>query len=64
MDAHSGVLLYHYDIKEFEYYTVIFAVSRALGCLSNLVWSRALNYPIERPGSVDLDWFDEKFGGK
>jgi citrate synthase len=41
VDAHSGVLLYHYGMKEFDYYTVVFAVSRALGCMTNLVWSRA-----------------------
>eukprot|EP01015_Nassula_variabilis_P006545 TRINITY_DN1499_c0_g1_i4.p1 TRINITY_DN1499_c0_g1~~TRINITY_DN1499_c0_g1_i4.p1 ORF type:complete len:342 (+),score=53.94 TRINITY_DN1499_c0_g1_i4:67-1092(+) len=56
VDAHSGVLLYHYGFLEFEYYTVIFAVSRALGCLSNLVWARALNLPLERPNSIDLNW--------
>lgn len=45
VDAHSGVILYHYGLREFDYYTVIFAVSRALGACSSLVWSRALgNY--------------------
>ena len=42
VDAHSGVILYHYGLTEFDYYTVIFAVSRALGAVSSLVWSRAL----------------------
>lgn len=41
VDAHSGVLLYHYGVTEFDYYTVVFAVSRALGCMTNLFWSRA-----------------------
>lgn len=41
VDAHSGVLLYHYGMKEFDYYTVVFAVSRAIGCVSNLFWARA-----------------------
>eukprot|EP01017_Pseudomicrothorax_dubius_P017503 TRINITY_DN1970_c0_g1_i1.p1 TRINITY_DN1970_c0_g1~~TRINITY_DN1970_c0_g1_i1.p1 ORF type:complete len:452 (+),score=100.14 TRINITY_DN1970_c0_g1_i1:38-1393(+) len=59
VDAHSGVLLYHYGIKEFEYYTVVFAVSRALGCASNLVWARAFGLPIERPGSITIDWIRE-----
>ena len=49
-------------MKEIEYYSVVFGVSRALGCLSSLVWARALGLPIERPGSVDIDWFDNKFG--
>jgi citrate synthase len=62
VDAHSGVLLYHYGMKEFQYYTVVFAVSRALGCMANLVWSRAFGLPIERPGSVTLRWIEEKFG--
>ena len=62
VDAHSGVLLYHYGMKEFQYYTVVFAVSRALGCMANLIWSRAFGLPIERPGSVTLRWIEEKYG--
>eukprot|EP01015_Nassula_variabilis_P001859 TRINITY_DN10_c0_g1_i1.p1 TRINITY_DN10_c0_g1~~TRINITY_DN10_c0_g1_i1.p1 ORF type:complete len:477 (-),score=125.26 TRINITY_DN10_c0_g1_i1:156-1586(-) len=64
VDAHSGVLLYHYDFIEFEYYTVIFAVSRALGCLSNVVWARALGLPLERPNSIDFNWIRKKYGKK
>ena len=56
VDCSSGVLLYHYGIKEFDYYTVMFGVSRALGVLPMLTWSRALGLPIERPGSVNLEW--------
>lgn len=52
VDAHSGALLVHYGMKEYEYYTVLFAVSRALGVLSSLCWDRALGMPIERPKSV------------
>ena len=62
VDAHSGVLLNHFGMREFEYYTVVFAVSRALGCLANLVWSRAYGLPIERPGSITLRWIEDKFG--
>ena len=32
VDAHSGALLVHYGLKEYSYYTVLFGVSRALGC--------------------------------
>ena len=53
VDNYSGSLLHHFGLKEFEYYTVVFGVSRSLGCLSNAVWSRALGLPIERPGSLD-----------
>ena len=52
VDAHSGALLVHYGMKEYEYYTVLFAVSRALGVLSSLCWDRALAMPLERPKSV------------
>ncbi|KAI3657462.1 hypothetical protein MP638_002725 [Amoeboaphelidium occidentale] len=52
VDAHSGVLLQYYGLKEQDYYTVLFGVSRALGVLAQLVWDRALGLPIERPKSM------------
>ncbi|MBP7555789.1 MAG: citrate (Si)-synthase, eukaryotic [Chitinophagaceae bacterium] len=55
VDAHSGSLLVHFGMKEYEYYTVLFGVSRALGVLANLCWSRALGFPIERPKSVTTE---------
>lgn len=55
VDAHSGVLLQYYGMKEMNYYTVLFGVSRALGVLSSLVWARALGLPIERPKSLSTD---------
>jgi len=55
VDAASGCVLYHYGLTQFKYYTVIFGVSRALGCLSQLVWARALGLPIERPKSYSID---------
>jgi citrate synthase len=39
---------------EYDFYTVIFAASRALGCMANGVWSRAFGLPIERPISLDM----------
>ena len=54
VDAHSGVLLQHYGIRESNYYTVLFGVSRALGVLAQGVWSRALGLPIERPKSLTM----------
>lgn len=42
VDAHSGVLLYELGMKEFEYYTVVFAVSRAMGVFANTIWARAM----------------------
>lgn len=55
VDAHSGVLLWHYGMKEMNYYTVLFGVSRALGVLASLIWDRALGLPIERPKSLSTD---------
>lgn len=59
VDAHSGVLLQYFGLKEHGYYTVLFGVSRALGVLSSLVWDRALGQPIERPKSVTTEWIQE-----
>jgi citrate synthase len=58
VDAHSGCLLYHYGVTEYDFYTVFFGVSRAIGVLAQLIWSRALGLPIERPKSVTTDWID------
>lgn len=56
VDAHSGALLVHYGLKEYGYYTVLFGVSRALGVLAAMCWTRALGMPLERPKSVTTDW--------
>ena len=42
-------------MKEMNYYTVLFGVSRALGCLASLIWSRALGFPLERPKSMSTE---------
>ena len=64
VDAHSGALLVHYGMVEYEFYTVLFGVSRALGVLASLCWDRALGLPLERPKSVTTDlvklWLDGK----
>merc|ERR1711942_385353 len=52
VDAHSGVLLQYYGMKEMNYYTVLFGISRALGVCASLVWSHALGLPLERPKSM------------
>jgi len=56
VDAISGSLLYHFGLTEFDYYTVLFGVSRALGMCSQLVINRALGTPITRPKSVSTEW--------
>ncbi|XP_074109745.1 citrate synthase [Cotesia typhae] len=62
VDAHSGVLLQYYGMKEMNYYTVLFGVSRALGVLSALVWDRAHGLPIERPKSLSTDLLMKSVG--
>ena len=62
VDAHSGVLLQFYGITEENFYTVLFGVSRAMGVLSQLVLSRAMGLPIERPKSMTTRWLENKFG--
>jgi len=59
VDAISGTLQYYYGLKEFEIYTVLFGVSRALGVSANYVWARALGQPIERPKSLTLKMLEE-----
>jgi len=56
VDALSGTCMQYFGLTQEDNYTVVFAVSRAIGCMANLVWSRAMGLPIERPKSVDLNW--------
>lgn len=64
VDAHSGALLVHYGMVEYEFYTVLFGVSRALGVLASLCWDRAMGFPLERPKSVTTEqvklWLEGK----
>jgi len=64
VDAHSGAILVHYGMVEYEFYTVLFAVSRALGVLASLCWDRVLSFPLERPKSVTTEtvklWLEGK----
>ena len=59
VDAHSGALLVNYGLDQYSFYTVLFGVSRGLGVLSALCWSRALGMPLERPKSVTSEWVYE-----
>ncbi len=64
VDAHSGTILWHYGVREYEFYTVLFGVGRSFGILSNITWDRALGYPIERPKSLTTDMLEEIAGIK
>ncbi len=64
VDAASGSLLFHYGMTEYEYYTVLFSVSRVLGLAAQLILNRALNRPIIRPKSVTTQWIKKTLGAK
>ncbi len=59
VDAISGTLQYYYGVREFDFYTVLFGVGRALGVTANMVWARALGQPIERPKSLTTAMLEE-----
>ncbi|GBF11776.1 citrate (Si)-synthase [Tepidibacillus sp. HK-1] len=59
VDAQSGVIQWYYGLTEYDFYTVLFGIGRALGVLANITWDRALGYPIERPKSVTTDMLEE-----
>jgi len=62
VDAGSGSLLYHYGLKEFSYYTVLFSVSRAMGIAAQTVIARAYGLPLTRPKSIPTFRFKEMVG--
>lgn len=64
VDAQSGVIQWHYGVKEYEFYTVLFGIGRALGVCSNIIWARALGYPLERPKSLTTSMLEEAAFGK
>jgi len=53
-DSITGVIQNHYGISE-DFFSVLFAIAISIGVLSNLVWHKALQYPIERPDSITID---------
>jgi citrate synthase len=59
LDAQSGVVHWYFGITEYDFYTVLFGVGRAIGVLANIIWDRALGYAIERPKSVTTNMLEE-----
>lgn len=59
VDAINGTMQYHYGVREFDFYTVLFGVSRILGLTAHSVWSRAMGLPIERPQSITTRMIEE-----
>jgi citrate synthase len=63
VDAINGALQYHYGVRQFDFYTVLFGVSRILGLSAHAVWSRALGKPIERPKSLTTKMLEDMVNG-
>lgn len=59
VDAQSGVIQWYYGLTEYDFYTVLFGVGRAIGVLANITWDRALGYALERPKSVTTGMLEE-----
>lgn len=59
VDSHSGVIQWHYGVREYDFYTVLFGIGRAIGICANLVWDRALYYPLERPKSMTTEMLEK-----
>jgi citrate synthase len=64
VDAINGVLQYHFGLQEFDFYTVLFGVSRILGLTCHTVWARALGKPIERPKSLTTCMLEDMVGSQ
>jgi citrate synthase len=62
VDAQSGVIQWHYGLKEYDFYTVLFGIGRAIGICANIIWDRALSYPLERPKSLTTDMLEKVAG--
>jgi len=58
VDAHSGVVQWHYGVTQYDFYTVLFAIGRSFGVLSNIIWDRALGYSLERPKSITTEMLE------
>lgn len=59
VDAQSGVVQWHYGVTQYDFYTVLFAIGRSLGVLSNIIWDRALGYSLERPKSLTTKMIED-----
>ena len=64
VDAQSGVIQWFYGLEDWDFYTVLFGVGRALGVLTNITWDRGLGYPLERPKSLTTDMLEVTAGIK
>lgn len=59
VDAQSGVIQWHYGVTEYDFYTVLFGIGRAVGICANIIWDRALMYSLERPKSLTTEMLEK-----
>ncbi|WP_340111846.1 citrate (Si)-synthase [Maribellus mangrovi] len=59
VDAISGTLLYQYGLTHFDFYTVMFGISRTFGFSAQSIIAMGLNQPIIRPKSVTNKWLKD-----
>jgi citrate synthase len=52
------------SLKEMQFYTVLFGVSRAFGVVAQLIWDRALGAPLERPKSYSSEAIKKMFANR
>jgi len=64
VDAQSGIIQWYYGVKEYDFYTVLFGIGRAIGICANIIWDRALGYPLERPKSLTTAMLEDLVEGK
>jgi len=64
VDAQSGVIQWFYGLQDYDFYTVLFGVGRAIGVLANITWDRALGYALERPKSLTTEMLEKVAGIK
>jgi len=59
VDAQSGIIQWHYGVNQYEFYTVLFGIGRAIGICANIIWDRALGYHLERPKSLTTEMLED-----
>jgi citrate synthase len=59
VDAQSGTIQWHYGVHEYDFYTVLFGIGRAIGICANIIWDRALGYSLERPKSITTEMLEQ-----
>ena len=63
VDAINGTLQHHYGVTQFDFYTVLFGISRLVGFTTHIVWARILGKPIERPKSLTTKMLEDMVAG-